>query len=107
MPDICRKRTPSRAAGSAVCGCALENVRLLRPLEQMKPLLELPRSRAEIERIQSERKKRALAQARRAPFYAGKLGHVNADRLDDPDEWRKIPLLDKDTLRQLDDRKFY
>ena len=73
----------------------------------MKPLLELPRSRAEIERIQSERKKRALAQARRAPFYAGKLGHVNADRLDDPDEWRKIPLLDKDTLRQLDDRKFY
>jgi phenylacetate-CoA ligase len=32
---------------------------------------------------------------------------VNAERLDDPDEWRKIPLLDKDTLRKLDDREFY
>ena len=50
------------------------------------PLLDLPRSRAEIERLQSERKKHALAQARRAPFYKGKLDHVNAERLDDPDE---------------------
>jgi phenylacetate-CoA ligase len=73
----------------------------------MTPLLRLPKSRAEIERLQSERKKHALAQARRAPFYKGKLDHVNAERLDDPDEWRKIPLLDKDTLRKLDDRKFY
>jgi phenylacetate-CoA ligase len=73
----------------------------------MTPLLDLPKSRAEIERLQSERKKHALAQARRAPFYNGKLDHVNAGRLDDPAEWRKIPLLDKDTLRKLDDRKFY
>ena len=73
----------------------------------MTPLLDLPKSRTAIERLQSERKRRALAQARRAPFYQGKLGHVNAERLDDPDEWRKIPLLDKDTLRKLDDRKFY
>ena len=50
------------------------------------PLLDLPRSRAEIERLQSERKKHALAQARRAPFYKGKLDHVNTKRLDDPDE---------------------
>jgi phenylacetate-CoA ligase len=73
----------------------------------MTPLVDLPQSRAEIERIQSARKKRALAQARRAPFFRGKLDHVNAERLDDPDEWRKIPLLDKDTLRKLDDRQFY
>jgi phenylacetate-CoA ligase len=32
---------------------------------------------------------------------------VDADRLDDPDEWRKIPVLDKETLRKLDDRTFY
>ena len=69
------------------------------------PLLDLPKSRAEIERIQSERKRHALAQARRAPFYDGKLDHVIAERLDDPDEWRKIPILDKDTLRKLDDRR--
>ena len=73
----------------------------------MTPLLDLPKSRAEIERLQSGRKKHALAQARRARFYKGKLDHVNAERLDDPDQWRKIPLLDKDTLRKLDDRKFY
>jgi phenylacetate-CoA ligase len=73
----------------------------------MTPLVDVPKSRAEIERIQSARKKWALAQARRAPFFNGKLDHVNAERLDDPDEWRKIPLLDKDTLRKLDDRQFY
>jgi phenylacetate-CoA ligase len=71
------------------------------------PLADLPTTRAEIERIQSERRRHALAQARRAPFYAGKLEHVNADRLDDPDEWRKIPILDKETLRKLQDREFY
>jgi phenylacetate-CoA ligase len=73
----------------------------------MTPLRDLPKSRAEIERIQSARKKLALAQARRAPFFKGKLDRVNAERLDDPDEWRKIPVLDKDTLRKLDDREFY
>lgn len=73
----------------------------------MTPLAELPKTRREIERLQSERKKRAVAQARRAPFFAGKLDRVDPDRLDDPDEWRKIPILDKETLRKLDDREFY
>ena len=73
----------------------------------MAALVDLPRTRAEIERIQSERKTRAIAQALRAPFYAGKLERVNAERLDDPDEWRKIPILDKETLRKLEDRVFY
>jgi len=71
------------------------------------PLADLPKTRADIERIQSERKKRAVGQGRRAVFYQGRLDHVNADRLDDPDEWRKIPILDKETLRQLSDREFY
>jgi phenylacetate-CoA ligase len=69
--------------------------------------LDLPRTRAEIDRVQSERKRRAIAQALQAPFYRGRLGHVNLDRLDDPDEWRKIPILDKDMLRKLKDREFY
>ena len=73
----------------------------------MTPLADLPKTRAEIERIQSERKKIALGQARRAPLFKGKLDHVNADRLDDPDEWRKIPILDKDMLRQIGDQEFY
>ena len=73
----------------------------------MTSLADLPKTRAEIEPIQSDGKRRALAQARRAPFYTGKLDRVNADRLDDPDEWRKIPILDKETLRKLEDREFY
>jgi phenylacetate-CoA ligase len=73
----------------------------------MAPSLKLPHSHAEIDAIQSDRKRHAVEQARRAPFYKGKLDHVDIDRLDDPDEWRKIPILDKEMLRALDDRKFY
>ncbi len=69
--------------------------------------LELPRSRAEIRRIQSERKRAAVEQARRSSFWRPKLEHVRLERLDDPEEWRKIPILDKDTLRALTDRQFY
>jgi phenylacetate-CoA ligase len=70
-------------------------------------LLGLPSSSAEIEAIQSRRRRRAVEQARHAPFYAGKLDHVDLDRLDDPDEWRRIPILDKDMLRVLPDQAFY
>jgi phenylacetate-CoA ligase len=69
--------------------------------------LALPKSRAEVERIQSERKRAAVEQARRSAFWRPKLEHVRLDRLDDPAEWRKIPILDKDTLRALGDRHFY
>ena len=69
--------------------------------------LALPKSRAEISRIQSERKRAAVEQAKRAPYFRGKLDHVRLDRLDDPDEWRKIPILDKDMLRGVPDAQFY
>jgi len=71
------------------------------------PLLPLPKSRADIDAIQSSRKRRAVEQALRAPFYRGKLDHIDLDRLDDADKWRKIPILDKDMLRTLSDRDFY
>src|SRR6266850_561431 len=69
--------------------------------------LKLPKSRAEIRRIQTERKRFAVEQARRAPFWRSKLEHINLERLDDPDEWRRIPILDKDMLRSLTDQQFY
>jgi phenylacetate-CoA ligase len=69
--------------------------------------LELPKSRAEIRRLQSERKRAAVENARRSPFWQPRLEGVRPDRLDDPAEWRKIPILDKDTLRGLSDRQFY
>jgi len=91
---------PTRSAGSAPCRGAGPDLVL-------PPLADLPKTRAVIARLQAQGKRRAVAQARRAPFYRGKLDQVNADRLDDADEWRKIPVLDKDTLRKLDDRDFY
>jgi phenylacetate-CoA ligase len=68
--------------------------------------LPLPRSRAEIRRVQSARKRVAFEHARRAPFHAGRLAGIDARRLDDPDEWAKIPILDKEALRALSERDF-
>jgi len=69
--------------------------------------LKLPASRAEIRRIQKERKRAAVEQALRSTFWKPRLQKIKLDRLDDPDEWRKIPILDKDTLRALTDPQFY
>src|SRR5215217_1513556 len=69
--------------------------------------LPLPRSRSEIKRLQSERKRHAVEQAMRSPFWKPRLAKVRLDRLDDPEEWRRIPILDKDTLRALTDQQFY
>ena len=68
----------------------------------MTGLLPLPASRAEILRTQSVRKRVAFDRAKQAAWYKGKLDHINADKLDDPDEWQKIPIVDKDVLRKLD-----
>ena len=62
--------------------------------------LPLPESRAHIAHIQSERKKNAFALAKTVPWYRDKLAGIDADALDDPAEWQKIPILDKDTLRK-------
>jgi len=69
--------------------------------------LALPKSRAEIRRIQAERKRHAVEQALRSPFWKPRLKNVRIDRLEDAEEWRKIPILDKDTLRALTDQQFY
>jgi phenylacetate-CoA ligase len=60
-----------------------------------------------IRSLQSERKRHAVEHARRAPFFKGKLDRVNLDRLDEPEEWSKIPILDKDMLRSMSDAEFY
>ncbi len=74
-----------------------------------RPVLRrpLPTSRDVIATIQRAGKRRAVEHARRAPFFKGKLDHVNLDRLDDPLEWAKLPILDKDMLRGLSDDAFY
>ena len=69
--------------------------------------MPLPRSREEIRRLQSERKRAAVERAARSPFWKKRLPSLNLDKLDDPEVWRKIPILDKDMLRALSDAQFY
>ena len=75
----------------------------------MRPALRrpLPATVGEITAIQSAGKRRAVEQARRAPYFKDKLAHVDLTRLDDPAEWAKLPILDKDMLRELTDAQFY
>jgi phenylacetate-CoA ligase len=76
-------------------------------MESLTPCVSPPKSNDEIRKIQTERKRHALAQAKRVPFFRGKLDHIRDDRLDDPQEWSKIPILDKDMLRSMSDAEFY
>jgi phenylacetate-CoA ligase len=69
--------------------------------------LRLPESRAAIRAVQSARKREAVRRAMRAPFFAGKLDHLDLDRLDDPQMWATIPIMDKDMLRSMSDAEFY
>jgi len=63
--------------------------------------LGLPTSREDITRIQSARKPEALAKAKKAKWYRGRLDNIDPERLDDPEEWAKVPILDKETLRKI------
>jgi len=69
--------------------------------------LRWPASPGAIVQIQRERKRRAVEQALRAPFFRERLAGVRPDRLDDPDEWAKIPLLTKDQLRAIPAARFH
>jgi phenylacetate-CoA ligase len=57
--------------------------------------------------MQAERKRVAVEQALRSPFWRPRLAKVRLERLEDPEEWRKIPILEKDTLRAMTDEQFY
>jgi phenylacetate-CoA ligase len=70
--------------------------------------MKLPVSRAEVRRLQSARKRAAVERALLSPFWQKRIPkNISLQKLDDPAEWRKIPILDKDTLRALSDEQFY
>ncbi len=69
--------------------------------------LPLPKTREEIDRIQRERKVVAVERALRSPFHKKRLGGIDLKKLDDPEEWAKIPILDKDELRSIPPREFF
>ncbi len=69
--------------------------------------LRWPSSPAELKRIQNERKRIAFERARNAPFYKGRLDHIDPSRLDDPNVWASIPQLTKDDIRTIPPQKFH
>ena len=69
--------------------------------------LEIPSSSHALAALQSKRRRMAVERAMTAPFYKGKLDHLDLERITEPEEWAKIPILDKDQLRAMDARTFY
>ena len=67
----------------------------------------IPESPEEIAAIQSRRKRIAVERARRSAYWRPLLEGIDADRLDDPEEWAKIPILTKDRLREMTEERFY
>jgi phenylacetate-CoA ligase len=71
------------------------------------PALALPRSQAEIARIQSDRKRFVFERCRESKFHGKRLAGIDPAKLDDPAEWAKIPILDKDELRSIPAERFF
>ena len=69
--------------------------------------LELPRTHADIDAIHHVRKRLAVERALQSKLLRPRLDGINLAKLDDPDEWRKIPVLTKDELRKLSTDEFY
>lgn len=68
--------------------------------------LPLPGTRAEIEQIQRQRLPIVVRQALQSPFHKTRLAGIDINKLDQPGEWRKIPILDKEELRTLSPDQF-
>ena len=66
-----------------------------------------PRSEAEIQRIQSERKRIAVERALQSPFWKRRMPSIDLARLDEPEIWRRIPVLTKEDLRQIPPERFH
>src|SRR5256886_11872478 len=66
-----------------------------------------PRSQEDIERIQSERKRLAVERAMQSPFWKRRMPKIDLARLDEPEVWRRIPVLTKEDLRQIPPERFH
>ena len=66
-----------------------------------------PRSTAEIEAIHRQRKRIAVERALQSPFWKKRMPALRLDRLEEPEEWRKIPVLTKEDLRQIPPERFH
>jgi len=67
--------------------------------------LRWPSSKSDIERIQRERKRVAVERAKQAPFFAGRLAHIDVNRVEE--QWLDIPILTKEELREIPQARFH
>ncbi len=73
---------------------------------ELDRLLFPPPSRQFVREVQSARKRIAFERARRSPYYRGRLDRIDAGRLDEMEEWGRIPVLTKDELRLISAEEF-
>src|SRR5438132_13373695 len=66
-----------------------------------------PKSKSEIERIHRVRKRVAVERAMRSPFVRKRMPKLDLERLDNPEVWRKMPVLPKEGLRQIPPQRFH
>jgi phenylacetate-CoA ligase len=69
--------------------------------------LGLPDGATAIAAIHRDKKRRAVERAGRSAYMSKRVSGVDPARLDDPEEWAKIPVLTKDELRKLSTAEFY
>ena len=63
--------------------------------------LAWPPTKAQVDRAGREGRKRAFERAKASKFYQGRLDGIDRQRLDEPAEWAKIPVLEKEELRAI------
>ncbi len=66
-----------------------------------------PASRQDVAKIHRERKRLAVERALQSPFHRKRLPEIDLARLDDAQEWRKIPVLTKEELRHIPPERFH
>jgi phenylacetate-CoA ligase len=69
--------------------------------------LRWPRSQAAISRIQAKQKRIAVERALQSAFWKKRMPKLDLERLDDPEVWRRIPVLTKEDLRQIPPERFH
>lgn len=69
--------------------------------------LDIPETLSGLLNVQKLRRINAVMQAQKSGFYQGKLDHIDIDRVTEPEEWAKIPILDKEQLRVMESDTFY
>jgi phenylacetate-CoA ligase len=69
--------------------------------------MKWPKSSAAIARIQSKQKRIAVERALQSRFWKRRMPKLDLKRLDDPEVWRRIPVLTKEDLRQIPPDRFH